>query len=317
MNCPTLFLAAAFVAPAFGQPHCTVQEERHWRTLTAHFSIGSVTANVTLPTIVFRSNPPTVFLEVSGDGTSGFRMETGGVNVPLRNGAALRPAPKVGERILFTLTSGNGQPLCTWQPLFPRGWRSGKAPQRTDAFSRVDAGFLRKLGDPIALWVAAGDAREFAIEGLPAMVLARGASEVILRDPRPRAGRRSVASKGLRDRTPFHRGGNTVFDAVFQSPFRTSVVLAPCWQCPRSSSSVSTDVLTLPADSNYERRSTEKGHRVPRQAGQDRELSGTTLRQGALPDSSGVLRRGARPCDCARPDVGRRRAGGKIAAAGG
>jgi hypothetical protein len=196
MNCHTLFLAAAFLASAFGQPHCTVQEERHWRTLTAHFSIGSVTANVTLPTIVFRSDPPTVFLEVSGDGASDFRMETGGVNVPLRNGAALRPAPKVGERVLFTLTSGNGQLLCSWQPLFPRGWRPGRAPQRTDAFSRVDAGFLRKLGDPIALWVADDDAREFAIEGLPAMVLARGASEVILRDPRPRAGRRSVASKG-------------------------------------------------------------------------------------------------------------------------
>ena len=196
MKCHALFLAAAFLTPVFCQPHCTIQEERRWRTLAAHFSLGPVTASVTLPAIVFRSDPPIVFLEVTGEGASGFRMGTGGVTVPLEDGAALHPSPKAGERVIFTLSTADGQTLCSWQPAFWRGWSTGPPPQRPEAFSRVDAGFLRKVGDPIALWVAAADGREFAIAGVPAMVLARGGSEVILRDPRPMAGRRTVESKG-------------------------------------------------------------------------------------------------------------------------
>jgi len=75
MSCHTLFLAAAFLAPAFGQPHCTVQEERHWRTSTAHFSIGAATANVTLPTVVFRSDPRRFSWKyrVMGHPTSGWK----------------------------------------------------------------------------------------------------------------------------------------------------------------------------------------------------------------------------------------------------
>ena len=195
-----LLFALVPLRPTFGQPHCTFDEERTRRTQTGHFSIGSLTASLTLPTVVLQSAPPTVFLEVHDDDASELRQELfvefSGEKVRLENGAALHLTHRAGERLQFTLITEDGQPLCSWQPRFLTGWRQGRPRQGPEAFSPVEAWFFRKTGDPITLWVGGGDSRQFTIDGQPAMVLSYTPWEVILRDPRPMAGLRTVVSNG-------------------------------------------------------------------------------------------------------------------------
>ena len=156
--------------------------------------------SLTLPTVVLQSDPPTIFLEVSNDGRSELLeelfVEYSGVKVPLKNGMALHLEHRTGERPLFTVITADRQPLCSWQPSFVTGWRQGSPLQMSEAFSRVETWRFRKTGDPITLQAGGGDSREFTIGGLPAMVLARTSSQVILRDPQPVAGRRAVQSNG-------------------------------------------------------------------------------------------------------------------------
>jgi hypothetical protein len=193
-----LFFLAVSTHSAFGQPPCTVQEERRWRTLTAHFSTGSTTASLTLPTVVLYSDFPTVFLEVSNGESADVRqemfIESGGEKAILTNGSALHLAPGSGERIIVSLTTRDGQHLCSWQPSLVL--RNAHAPSAPDGFNPAAAGWFHKTGDPILLRVGGDQSREFRIDGLPAMVLARTPWEVILRDPRPMPGPRTVESQG-------------------------------------------------------------------------------------------------------------------------
>lgn len=196
-----LFLLVSTIwAPVFGQPHCTVNEDRTWWTQTARFSVDFLNARLTLPTIVFQSTPPTVFLEVQGDAPElqqQLFLEFLGAKVPVENGAALPLEYRFGERLQFTLITGDGQPLCSWQPSFRSGWRQGSPPSKPETFSDVESWTFRNTGEPIALWVGGNVSRKFTIGGLPAMVLSYARWQVILRDPRPAAGLRIVASNGF------------------------------------------------------------------------------------------------------------------------
>lgn len=186
-------LALMWCVAARAQTSCTVREERHWESQSGHFSVGTVHATVTLPTQIVTSHFPTVFLEVAGGDPAELFMEGGGVRVPLRHGAAMRLAPKAAERILFTLADGDGRVLCTWPPSFRHVGRQGL--QRAPVFSGVSAWFFRNVGDPIMLSIGTDESREFRIGGIPAMVLSWTPWEVILRDPEPTVGSRTVNSQ--------------------------------------------------------------------------------------------------------------------------
>jgi hypothetical protein len=193
-------LGVSLVEGAAAQTACVIQEERRWRTLTAHFSVGSLKATITLPTAIVSPESLTAFLEVSRDSSGPPEsagevfMEAEGQRVPVRNGAAFHLTCRAGERLRFTLSAADGQTLCSWQPSLRR--RQGRQPEHAASFSRVDSWFFRKTGEPIALWVGVDESRQFTIDGAPAMVLARTPWEVILRDPQPAVGQRTVASDG-------------------------------------------------------------------------------------------------------------------------
>jgi len=212
------FLSAA---SAFGQATCTVEESRKLWTVTAHFLAPPLTVNITLPSAL-NLEPAKVYLEVANSGTTALSrqlfMETGGERVAIENGAAIHVTPTarggLRERLAFSLSNEAGQTLCTWMPLIrvskrlPRqqledGFTSSSLRFPGAAVDRiyrgVSAPWFINVGDPISLGVNGKLAREpgeYRIDGLPATLLAWTPGGVVLRDPRPTAGLRTVESQG-------------------------------------------------------------------------------------------------------------------------
>ena len=188
---------------AFAQTSCTFEEERRLRTVTAHFSVGPASMRMTLPS-AFSVESATVFLEFDGDSPEMPRemfIESGTEKVMVKDGAALHLTPRTGSRLSFSLTM-EGRPLCTWQPtikVWPR-----TPPQPADGFRQLpyhltNLAAFHKVGDPIILAVGeklVSGSGEFRIDQLPARVLALTSWQVILRDPRPSTGLRTVESQG-------------------------------------------------------------------------------------------------------------------------
>lgn len=212
---PAFALLAVWPLTAAGQSACTVREETHYRTLTGIFSAGSTTVTVTLPRSLWRGETATLYLEVSAaDAVANpyeMSLEPGGQAVAVQDGAALHLAPAKGDRILFSLAAPDGRRLCTWQPPI-RVW-THSPPQVEDGFRTVPfnryptviSGF-RNAGDPILLQVGgplAAGSGNFRIDEAPARILARTSWQVILRDPHPAAGLRTIASQGYAITLPF------------------------------------------------------------------------------------------------------------------
>jgi hypothetical protein len=207
----TLCLLSLCLRAAPCQPACKGDEQTRLRMVTERFSVGSETISITLPRDLFQSDLPLAYMEVSGanPGSRSDRLflETSGVQTAVEDGAVLHLRPRVGERLLFALTTPEGQRLCSLEahlrvgrrfPLqLPDGFRP--APSR-GAATRAPFVFDRKTGEPIRLEVggrlASQEAAEFQVDGLPARVLARTCWEVILRDPKPMSGLRTVSSQG-------------------------------------------------------------------------------------------------------------------------
>ncbi len=189
-------LALRVVAGAGAPQSCTVEEQQQWRVVTGRFSAGSRTVTVTMPSIVRRAT--TVFMETSATGADKLFMQSGSELVAVENGAALHLEPRAGERLMLALVSESGQRLCEWQPsLFSQ--KTGRQANLANGFPRSEAYHFRKTGDPILLTIGPdlADFRgEFRIGGLPAMVLARNAAQVILRDPAPAVGSRVLTARG-------------------------------------------------------------------------------------------------------------------------
>jgi hypothetical protein len=196
--------------PAFGISQCSVREEQRWRTLTADFVVGSTSASVTLPRILFQADLVRVFVEVSG-GLSGdlenvLFVETGAEKSILKNGVTLHLIPKMGERIALTLSDSTGERLCAWQPAIKI--RAHSPPHIDDGFRTFCCGFrvFYNTGDPLLLEVGgklASGSGEFRVDGITAVILARTSWQVILRDPQPAAGLRTVKSDAYWITIPF------------------------------------------------------------------------------------------------------------------
>jgi hypothetical protein len=195
---------------ASGQPGCTVQETQRIYTVTGRFSFGSSRLALTLPHVLYRADPSVVYMQLSGsDFPRGLSLESGGEKVRIEDGAALHLSPQRNVRLSFSVMGKDGRALCAWAtnvataagspPFVREGFRSRRHPDRThDDF--------RNAGDPIFLAVGgrlASESGEFFVDGLPATVLARNACQVILQDPRPVPGMRTIESRGFSVTLPF------------------------------------------------------------------------------------------------------------------
>lgn len=184
---------------AQSQPQCTVHEEQKWRTLTGHFLIGSKHLSVTVPR-EFRTATATVYMEVSGDDSAMQQrlfLHSGTEGVLVENGGVLRVAPNKSERIIFSVNSEDGQVLCTWQPSLVT--QKPVTARILEGFWTYESSYFRNLRDPVILRIGeqlANGPRAFEIGGQPANVLELDSWQVILRDPQPQVGPRSVESGG-------------------------------------------------------------------------------------------------------------------------
>jgi len=191
-----LLLAAV---PALAQPPCTVQTEERLASATTRFSVGPTTVAMTVP-VGFRVNFLTVYLEVNNPQPDLF-FQTGSQKVPAADGAAISLEPEIDARPAFTILNGQGQRLCSWQPN-ERVWAYDPpvvptpAKRLTRLMRNVQPWFYI-AGDPVTVVpVRTKTARDFTIDDVPARVLARSTRFVILRDPNPSAGFRTVKSQG-------------------------------------------------------------------------------------------------------------------------
>jgi len=205
-------VSAAWSMVAFAQPACSVAQEVKLATVTGRFSFGRSTLALTLPYTLYRSDPSVVSMQVSGDDfPKELLLESNGEKAPIRDGAGLHLSPKRNKRLTFSITSTDGKSLCEWAasvgtskfdpPVIPEGFgpRSDLSFQRTIPRVTTKMQGFRNAGDPILLQVGgelASETARFSMDGFPARVLARNAGQVILEDPHPAAGMRTIKSRG-------------------------------------------------------------------------------------------------------------------------
>ena len=216
-----MLMAVLSVRVCLAQPSCTVHEQRMLRTITGQFSVGSTTVRLTLPTGVSERSPVVLFPEVSSLSPVGSQaalfLATAHDRTAVESGASLHVKPNAAERLVFTLADAEGRDLCSWAPSV-RVSRYNP-PQVAEGFRKFDMqhrlvssgnseGMFVVTGDPLLLTIgeklATGNS-EFRIDGLRAGVLARTSWQVILRDPAPKTGLRTIASAGYEITLPFIR----------------------------------------------------------------------------------------------------------------
>lgn len=210
-----LLVSIASSAVAVGQQPCSVQETQRFATVTGRFLISSSSVSLTLPYVLYRSNPSLVYMQVSGsDLPNGLLLESGGERVRIEDGAALRLSPERNKRLTFAVVDRSGQHLCEWvtkvgtsksnPPAIPEGFSSRAAMSVRSRGFKLQG--FQTAGDPILLQVGGNLAREsgeFSIDGAPMTVLARNACQVVLLDPHPAAGLRTIESRGYSISLPF------------------------------------------------------------------------------------------------------------------
>jgi hypothetical protein len=176
------------------QGACSVKEHPGTGTLTGDFSLEGITARLTVPNYLTALDPLRVRLEVSGLVQDELVLRSAYRSVPVRDGATLQVTRRPNERLIFSIATRDGRTLCSWEPrvLVPR-----KAYRVRNGFALLNEHWVRIAGDPIYILIGHdvdADSGDFRIDGLPATILAETPKEVILRDPRPVSGERTVES---------------------------------------------------------------------------------------------------------------------------
>jgi hypothetical protein len=187
------------------QDECSVKEQRRVTTLTGEFFLDGITAALTVPKFLYQLDLVTVRLQLSGSGEAGLFLRSGRQSTPLRDGATLQAMLRSHERFGFSIDAGDGRTLCSWEPTIvvpKKTYRKLRDP------SRFEESFLRITGDPILLpfdHEIGGESLDFRLGGSPATVLAETRDQVVLRDPHPEAGERTLeTSKGKAIRLRFY-----------------------------------------------------------------------------------------------------------------
>jgi hypothetical protein len=154
---------------------------------------------MTVP-VGFRVELLTFYLEVSNP-QPGLFFQTGVQKVPVSDNGAISLEPDIDQRPTFTIVDSQGRKLCSWQPS-ERVWAHDppaviSRPLRLIRLMRNAQPWFYNAGDPVTVVpVRSKTAREFTIDDEPARLLARSTLYVILRDPKPSAGFRTVKSQG-------------------------------------------------------------------------------------------------------------------------
>jgi len=181
---------------------CSVREERFLRAITGHFSVGRFTADLTIAQYPRAEELLSVYVRRGANSPAIEPAEELVISsedntVPFREGSVLHILPHAGKRLPSFEVSRRGTVLCSWRP-------------GTDV-SRIKAVFLpldrlrdieqrmyRETGEPITLLIpGAGLSGEdvFLIGGAAMPVLSFSPSMIVLRDPDPHVGLRTIASR--------------------------------------------------------------------------------------------------------------------------
>ncbi len=220
----TTFASAILIAlcppAASAQTRCSVDQEFFFGPVTGHFTIGTVTASVTLPQHINEAYfPMALLVEVSAPPTEQpaeeLMIRSGSEAVRLRDGAALHEAHHKGERLTFSIATVDGKELCSWQPPaaflkkeYPYGIRNGLSESRRPATiipGHSGVIMMHITGEPIGVLFRhtySDGRREFRLDGVPAPVLMESPIQFFLRDPHPAAGVRKLESDG--EAEPLH-----------------------------------------------------------------------------------------------------------------
>jgi hypothetical protein len=156
-----------------------------------------------------------IYMRVTGaDQPQDLFLDSGGEKVPIRDGGALHLSPKRNQRLIFSVTGPDNKSLCEWvaqvgtskrdPPPIPEGFAANSDLSRQFRGSKHQG--FQNAGDPILLFVGgklANESAQYSIDDLPATVLARNAGHVILEDPHPAAGMRTIESRGYSISVPF------------------------------------------------------------------------------------------------------------------
>ncbi len=199
---------ASMSSVAVAQQSCAVEEQRKQATIRGRLSIEQSTVALTLPYTLYRAEPSFLMMQVTGPDPPGdWFLDSGGEKVRIRDGAKLHLTPRRNQRLTFNVVDGSGQSRCQWipnvgtskwdAPVIPQGFASSMK-QSTESKYFKNRRFLN-AGDPILLQVGGtlkSESAPYSIDGEPATVLARNASQVVLEDAHPRAGMRVIESRG-------------------------------------------------------------------------------------------------------------------------
>jgi hypothetical protein len=204
---------------ASGQTRCSVDQELFMDKATGRFTVGTVTASLTLPQHIHEAYFPMVLLvEFSAQETElpeeELMIRSGSEAVRLRDGAVLHVVHRRGERLSFSVVTVNGRELCSWQP--PIVFVKKEYPIRNSLNQsrwppdiiggRPDAFLMHITGEPIGLvfrHTYSEGRREFRLDGVPARILMESPVQFLLRDPHPAAGVRTLETEDQRVRLHF------------------------------------------------------------------------------------------------------------------
>jgi hypothetical protein len=183
-----------------GQSRCSVDERLQAATVTGRFSAGPVSVSLTLPRFARRSAPLVLFLETSGpagEGQEQLFLRVGGQSVAVRDGVPVHVVYRANERLVFTLATRDGRDLCSWEPTILFAKKKYPDPR---GLAEINERIFPVTGDPVYLLFGhefSDGNRAVRIGGVPAPVLAETPYEMIVRDPLPLAGIRTVESEGV------------------------------------------------------------------------------------------------------------------------
>ena len=195
---------------ALGQTRCSVEQEQFPGLVTGRFTVGTVTASLTLPYNINADDPIVLLMEVSAPGAQQSEQQlvirSGYETVRLRDGAALHVVHRPGERLIFSAATLEGRELCSWEPLSvfaKKKYRLRNSLRATSPYRDIFG--LHITGEPIALpfeHAYSDGHREFRLDDVPARILMESRTMFLLRDPNPIAGVRTLESQG--DAVPLH-----------------------------------------------------------------------------------------------------------------